>query len=88
MQGIFTILRDKSTSREDFIFFTDRLSTYLSEKAMEFLPFKNKRITTPIDSTYAGKALSVDVCTLSFPSRVHGFQSSIQHVCGISILRS
>ncbi|KAH9850269.1 armadillo/beta-catenin/plakoglobin [Lenzites betulinus] len=70
LQGIFTILRDKSTPREDFIFFTDRLSTFLSEKAMEFLPFKRKCITTPVDATYTGKTLSVE------------------HVCGISILRS
>ncbi|KAI0833343.1 armadillo/beta-catenin/plakoglobin [Trametes gibbosa] len=70
LQGIFTILRDKTTSREDFIFFTDRLSTFLSEKAMEFLPFKRKCITTPVDAVYTGQTLSVE------------------HVCGISILRS
>ena len=69
-QGIFTILRDRKTTREDFIFFTDRLSTFLSEKAMEFLPYATKDVTTPISVTYAGKQLAVD------------------HVCGVSILRS
>ncbi|PIL35674.1 hypothetical protein GSI_02404 [Ganoderma sinense ZZ0214-1] len=68
--GIFTILRDRNARRADFIFFTDRLSTFLSEKAMEFLPYKPKRVTTPVGSTYVGKQLAVD------------------HVCGVSILRS
>ncbi|KAI0710271.1 armadillo/beta-catenin/plakoglobin [Earliella scabrosa] len=70
LQGIYTIMRDRTTSREDFIFFTDRLSTFLSEKAMEFLPYQTKTVTTPVSATYAGKQLAVD------------------HVCGISILRS
>ncbi|KAI0635823.1 armadillo/beta-catenin/plakoglobin [Trametes polyzona] len=70
LQGIYTILRDSTTSREDFIFFTDRLSTYLSEKAMEFLPFKARKVITPVDVPYSGKQLSVE------------------HVCGVSILRS
>ncbi|KAI8980099.1 armadillo/beta-catenin/plakoglobin [Trametes punicea] len=70
LRGIYTILRDRTTSREDFIFFTDRLSTYLSEKAVEFLPFKPKTVATPVNATYNGKELSVE------------------HVCGVSILRS
>ncbi|RPD59983.1 armadillo/beta-catenin/plakoglobin [Lentinus tigrinus ALCF2SS1-6] len=66
LQGIFTILRDRTTTREDFIFFTDRLSTYLSEKAMEFLPYVTKEVTTPISKIYAGKQLAVnDVCGVS-----------------------
>ncbi|KAI0671629.1 armadillo/beta-catenin/plakoglobin [Trametes maxima] len=70
LHGIYTILRDKKTPREDFIFFTDRLSTFLSEKAMEFLPYKPKTVTTPVGASYTGKQLSVE------------------HVCGVSILRS
>ncbi|RDX57400.1 armadillo/beta-catenin/plakoglobin [Lentinus brumalis] len=70
LQGIFTILRDRTTTREDFIFFTDRLSTFLSEKALEYLPCAKKDVTTPVGATYAGKQLAVD------------------HVCGVSILRS
>ncbi|KAI0749410.1 armadillo/beta-catenin/plakoglobin [Daedaleopsis nitida] len=70
LQGIFTIMRDRATSREDFIFFTDRLSTLLSEKAMEFLPYVSKSVTTPVDVVYIGKHLAID------------------HVCGVSILRS
>ena len=80
-------MRDRTTSREDFIFFTDRLSTFLSEKAMEFLPYQTKTVTTPVSATYAGKQLAVDVRVFS---RMLGYPmlKFVQHVCGISILRS
>ena len=47
-QGIFTILRDKTTSRQDFVFFTDRLSTLLVEYALELLPHAPKTVVTPV----------------------------------------
>ncbi|CDO74973.1 hypothetical protein BN946_scf184945.g45 [Trametes cinnabarina] len=90
LRGIFTILRDRTTSREDFIFFTDRLSTYLSEKAVEFLPFKPKSVTTPVDVTYNGKELSVEVRDHPYALEVQCVYPLpvFQHVCGVSILRS
>ena len=56
-----TMLRDRTTPREEFIFSTDRLATLLSEKAMEFLPYASKDIMTPISEAYAGKQLAVEV---------------------------
>ena len=55
------MLRDRNTSREDFIFFTDRLSTILSERAVEFLPHAPKNVITPVLASYAGKKLAVEV---------------------------
>lgn len=71
-QGIYTILRDKTSSRADFIFFADRLATLVIEKAMDMLPFAAVRITTPIEAEMVGKRLSVPHAS----------------VCGISIIRS
>ena len=59
------MLRDKTTSKEDFIFFTDRLSTLLSEKAVEFLPYTSKNVITSISASYAGNQLAVEVRLLS-----------------------
>lgn len=56
-----TVLRDRTTSREDFIFFVDRLATYLIEKAMEHLPHQLKSVTTPVDVEYEGQELAADV---------------------------
>ncbi|KAI0078825.1 armadillo/beta-catenin/plakoglobin [Panus rudis PR-1116 ss-1] len=66
LKGIYTILRDKSTPREDFIFFTDRLATFLMEKAIEHLPYRPKIVTTPVGEEYAGKELATEhICGVS-----------------------
>lgn len=61
LQGIYTILRDATTKKEDFIFFSDRLSTLLVEKAMEQLTFKSKSVITPVGVEAKGKELDVEV---------------------------
>ncbi|CAL1716210.1 unnamed protein product [Somion occarium] len=66
LKGIYTILRDKNTSREDFIFFTDRLATFLIEKALEHLPYRPRTVRTPVDVDYVGKELDVKyICGVS-----------------------
>ncbi|EIN04896.1 armadillo/beta-catenin/plakoglobin [Punctularia strigosozonata HHB-11173 SS5] len=57
LKGIYTILRDRTTSRQDFIFFVDRLATYLVEKAMEYLPHKPKTVTTPVEVEAHGQMI-------------------------------
>lgn len=66
LKGIYTILRDGTSSRQDFIFFVDRLATFLIEKAMEHLPHRPKTVTTPTGVDCTGKELDVkDVCGVS-----------------------
>ncbi|KAH6909065.1 uridine/cytidine kinase [Coprinopsis sp. MPI-PUGE-AT-0042] len=55
IQGIFTILRDNTCNRQDFVFFADRLSTILVEHALQFLPYTAKVITTPVGASYQGQ---------------------------------
>lgn len=63
LRGIYTILRDANTCRQDFIFFSDRLSTLLVEKAMGKLPYRDKLIETPIGVKTMGKEIDAeDVC--------------------------
>jgi len=63
VQGIFTILRDKMSSRQDFIFFTDRLSTLLVEHALQHLPYLPKTVTTPVGTKAHGKSLDAqNIC--------------------------
>jgi uridine kinase len=72
MQGIHTLLRDVETDPEDFIFLANRLSTLVIEHALSLLPYREKRIETPLDLVYAGAELDVPE----------------GHLCGVSILRS
>ncbi|KAG1883416.1 armadillo beta-catenin plakoglobin [Suillus subluteus] len=66
IRGIYTILRDGTSNRQDFIFFVDRLATFLIEKAMEHLPHRPKTVTTPTEVDCTGKELDVkNVCGVS-----------------------
>lgn len=64
-QGIFTILRDKKCSRQDFVFFVDRLSTLLVEYALQHLPYVPKTVVTPVGIEAPGKQLDANVKKLS-----------------------
>lgn len=47
-KGIYTILLNKNSSRDDFIFYFDRIATTLVNKALEFHEFKRVTIETPL----------------------------------------
>ncbi|CAE6370340.1 uridine kinase [Rhizoctonia solani AG-1 IB] len=74
LRGIYTILRDKETSREDFIFYADRLATLICEKAMEVLPFKNINVSTPTGAIADGKDVDMD--------------NPIRQICSVTIVRA
>lgn len=66
LKGIYTVLRDVTSNRQDFIFFVDRLATFLIEKSMEHLPHRPKTVTTPVGVDCTGKELDVkNVCGVS-----------------------
>ena len=61
VKGIYTIMRDTTSSKEDFIFHCDRLSTLLVERAMTELPFRPSEVTTPIGEACSGRVLDTKV---------------------------
>lgn len=48
IRGIYTILLDNDTSRDDFIFYFDRMAMILINKALESLDFTEITIQTPL----------------------------------------
>jgi len=87
IQGIFTILRDRTTPRQDFVFFADRLATLLAEHALSFMPFVPRSIQTPTGADYHGQKSNVEVC-LSQPTVCNITNGGHQFLCGVSIMRS
>lgn len=56
-----TILRDQRTTRGDFIFYADRLSTLIVEKALELIPHCPKQVQTPLKLNFDGVTQTNDV---------------------------
>jgi len=54
---LHTIIRNKNTDRDDFIFYSDRLIRLLIEHAVNYLPYGEKIITTPTGLSYTGYQL-------------------------------
>lgn len=47
IRGMHTIIRDAATSKNDFVFFADRLSRLIVEAGLGHLPFTEKIVRTP-----------------------------------------
>ncbi|XP_051952105.1 uridine-cytidine kinase-like 1 isoform X1 [Xyrauchen texanus] len=58
VRGMHTIIRNKETSRDEFIFYSKRLMRLLIEHALSFLPLKPVTVETPQGTIYEGKRLS------------------------------
>lgn len=63
---IHTIIRNKDTSRDEFIFYTNRLIRLLIEHALSLLPFEDVKVYTNAGVEYNGKRHSnAQVCGVS-----------------------
>ena len=56
IKSIQTLLFNPLTEREDFIFYTDRLSALLIEHAVSLQPFTQHQVVTPVGVEYMGLA--------------------------------
>ncbi|XP_061481959.1 uridine-cytidine kinase-like 1 [Rhineura floridana] len=55
VRGMHTIIRNKETTRDEFIFYSKRLMRLLIEHALSFLPLKPVTVETPQGTVYEGK---------------------------------
>lgn len=61
IRGMHTLLLDPVTSRENFVFYFDRMVALLIETACDFLPFAQSEILTPQKNAYLGLRKDADV---------------------------
>ncbi|PIO11378.1 hypothetical protein AB205_0038140, partial [Aquarana catesbeiana] len=55
VRGMHTIIRNKDTNRDEFIFYSKRLMRLLIEHALSFLPLNLVTVETPQGTMYHGK---------------------------------
>lgn len=61
LRGIYTILRNQTSMRVDFIFYADRLATLICERSMCELPVRPRTVTCPTAEVVAGKEFEAQV---------------------------
>ena len=54
LRAMHTIVRSRECSREDFVFYTERIIRLLVEAGLDLLPFEPHDVVTPVGATYRG----------------------------------
>ncbi|KAG6836919.1 hypothetical protein H0H93_001285 [Arthromyces matolae] len=65
LEALYTIIRDKDTSRGDFLFYSDRIIRLLVEEGLNHLPVVKRTVETPTGSVYEGVGFKGKICGVS-----------------------
>eukprot|EP01098_Paradermamoeba_levis_P000527 TRINITY_DN1055_c0_g1_i2.p1 TRINITY_DN1055_c0_g1~~TRINITY_DN1055_c0_g1_i2.p1 ORF type:complete len:349 (-),score=95.70 TRINITY_DN1055_c0_g1_i2:394-1440(-) len=81
IRAIHTIIRDRDTERDDFVFYCDRLIRLVVEEAMTYLPCENKNVETPTGAIYHGISFNSLVCGVSILRAGEVMEAGLAQVC-------
>ncbi len=81
VRGLMTIIRNVETRRNDFIFYSDRLTRLLVEKSLELLPIFDKRVDTPLGLPYVGVGFEGKICAVSIMRAGESMEKPVREVC-------
>ena len=85
LEALYTIIRDKNTSRGDFLFYSDRIIRLLVEEGLNHLPVLPKTVETPtVSAHFVSSERGAEASQGAIYEGV-GFEGKI---CGVSILRA
>ncbi|PSS10813.1 hypothetical protein M430DRAFT_37011 [Amorphotheca resinae ATCC 22711] len=80
LRGMSTIIQDIDTPAEDFIFYFDRLATFLVEHAMNNVYFKEKTVETPVGNKYRGLSPTGEVSAVIVLRAGAAFETGLKRV--------
>jgi len=81
LEALYTIIRNKNTSRGDFIFYTDRIIRLLVEEGLNHLPVVPRTVETPTGATYEGVGFEGRICGVSILRAGEAMEAGLREVC-------
>ncbi|OCH86023.1 PRTase-like protein [Obba rivulosa] len=81
LEALYTIIRDKDTSRGDFLFYSDRIIRLLVEEGLNHLPVVPKTVETPTGATYEGVGFEGKICGVSILRAGEAMEAGLREVC-------
>eukprot|EP01135_Chromosphaera_perkinsii_P001774 Nk52_evm43s210 gene=Nk52_evmTU43s210 len=78
---LHTIIRDRTTDRNDFIFYSDRLIRLLVEEGLNLLPFEEKSVETPTGCQYEGVDFTGRLCGVSIMRAGEAMERGLRTCC-------
>ncbi|KMZ61907.1 Uridine kinase [Zostera marina] len=86
IRGMHTLIRDKTITTPDFVFYSDRLIRLVVEHGLGHLPFTEKQVTTPTESIYTGVDFCKKLCGISIIRSGESMENALRACCkGIKI---
>lgn len=80
LRTLMTIIRDKDTKRNDFIFYADRINRLLVEEGLNFLPTTEKIVETRTGKKYVGAEFVGKICAVPIIRSGLSMENSIREV--------
>ncbi|KAF8625726.1 hypothetical protein AX15_005224 [Amanita polypyramis BW_CC] len=81
LEALYTIIRDKETSRGDFLFYSDRIIRLLVEEGLNHLPVVKKTVETPTGAVYEGVGFKGKICGVSILRAGEAMEAGLREVC-------
>lgn len=82
IKGLHTFIRNASTPRDEFIFYSKRLIRLVLEYALSLFPFKDVEIETPQNVLYEGKRMACQkICGVSILRAGETMEQAVSDVC-------
>lgn len=82
VKGLHTFIRNANTSRDEFIFYSNRLIRLVIEYALSLMPFKEVIVETPQSVAYVGKRMSSQkICGVSILRAGETMEQAVSDVC-------
>ncbi|KAK0187114.1 armadillo/beta-catenin/plakoglobin [Armillaria mellea] len=81
LEALYTIIRDRDTSRGDFLFYSDRIIRLLVEEGLNHLPVVKRTVTTPTGTTYEGVGFEGKICGVSILRAGEAMEAGLREVC-------
>jgi uracil phosphoribosyltransferase len=81
LRALHSLIRDRTASRDDFVFYAGRINRLLVESALNLLPFEPWDVETPVGRTYDGLRFSSEICGVSIARAGDSMEAALRAVC-------
>lgn len=79
--SLMTIIRDKTTGRGDFVFYSDRIIRLLVEEALNYLPTIDKTVVTNTQTEFKGQTFLGKICGVSIMRAGESMEQGLRDCC-------
>ena len=81
LKALMTTIRDSTTSRSDFVFYSNRIIRLLVEEGLNYLPVTAHCVTTSTNSSYQGVAFQGSICGVSIVRAGEAMEQGLRDCC-------